>query len=83
MTILSALSTIRSMRPSELDIKTGDTVSWWSGKKTGNYYILVSKEGLFPTKKWLTVYLTAIPLMTRNLPFHCKRCPDNERYNQR
>ncbi len=34
------------MRPSELDIQTGDTVSWWSGKRQGNY-VLVSEEGLF------------------------------------
>jgi plastocyanin len=33
-------------RPSELDIKTGDTVSWWSGKRQGTY-VLVSEEGLF------------------------------------
>ncbi len=38
------------MRPSELDIKTGDTVSWWSDKKQKPDYILVSKEGLFPDK---------------------------------
>ncbi len=34
------------MRPSELDISEGDTVSWWSGKRQGTY-VLVSKEGLF------------------------------------
>lgn len=33
-------------RPSELDIQTGDTVSWWSGKRQGTY-VLVSEEGLF------------------------------------
>lgn len=35
------------MRPSELDIPAGDTVSWWSGKRQGTY-VLVSEEGLFP-----------------------------------
>lgn len=34
------------IRPSELDVQTGDTVSWWSGKRQGTY-ILVSEEGLF------------------------------------
>ncbi len=34
------------IRPSELDIQAGDTVSWWSGKRQGNY-VLVSEEGLF------------------------------------
>lgn len=34
------------MRPSELDISAGDTVSWWSGKRQGTY-VLVSKEELF------------------------------------
>lgn len=34
------------MRPSELDIKTGETVSWWSGKRQGTF-VLVSEEGLF------------------------------------
>ena len=38
------------MRPSELDIKTGDTVSWWSDKKQKPDYVLVSKEALFPDK---------------------------------
>lgn len=38
------------IRPSELDIKVGDTVSWWSGKRQGTY-VLVSKEGLFPDKE--------------------------------
>lgn len=38
------------IRPSELDIKTGDTVSWWSGKRQGTY-VLVSEEGLFPDKE--------------------------------
>ncbi|WP_410508034.1 cell surface lipoprotein [Methanosarcina hadiensis] len=37
-------------RPSELDIKTGDTVSWWSGKRQGNY-VLVSEDGLFSEQK--------------------------------
>jgi len=37
-------------RPSELDIKAGDTVSWWSGKRQGTY-VLVSEEGLFPDKE--------------------------------
>lgn len=39
------------MRPSELDIKTGDIVSWWSDKKQKPDYTLVSKEGLFPDKE--------------------------------
>jgi plastocyanin len=39
------------MRPSELDIKTGDTVSWRSDKKQKPDYTLVSKEGLFPDKE--------------------------------
>ncbi|MDD3245304.1 MAG: cell surface lipoprotein [Methanosarcina sp.] len=34
------------IRPSELDVQAGDTVSWWSGKRQGNY-VLVSEEGLF------------------------------------
>jgi len=38
------------IRPSELDIKKGDTVSWWSGKRQGTY-VLVSEEGLFPDKE--------------------------------
>lgn len=33
-------------RPSELDIQTGDTVSWWSGKRQGTF-VLVSEDGLF------------------------------------
>lgn len=33
-------------RPSELDIKAGDTVSWWSGKRQGTF-VLVSEDGLF------------------------------------
>lgn len=37
--------------PSELDIKTGDIVSWWSDKPQKPDYILVSKEGLFPDKE--------------------------------
>jgi plastocyanin len=39
------------MVPSELPIKTGDTVSWWSDKKQEPHYTLVSKEGLFPDKE--------------------------------
>ncbi len=38
------------IRPSELDINTGDTVSWWSGKRQGTY-VLVSEEGLFPDEE--------------------------------
>jgi plastocyanin len=38
------------IRPSELDIQSGDTVSWWSGKRQGTY-ILVSEEGLFPDQE--------------------------------
>lgn len=38
------------IRPSELDIQTGDTVSWWSGKRQGTY-VLVSEEGLFPDEE--------------------------------
>ncbi|KKH49170.1 hypothetical protein EO95_10235 [Methanosarcina sp. 1.H.T.1A.1] len=34
------------IRPSELDVQAGDTVSWWSGKRQGTY-VLVSEEGLF------------------------------------
>ena len=39
------------MRLSELDIKTGDTVSWRSDKKQKPDYTLVSKEELFPDKE--------------------------------
>jgi plastocyanin len=39
------------MVPSELDIKTGDTVAWRSDKNQKPYYILVSKEGLFPDEE--------------------------------
>ena len=39
------------MVPSELDIKTGDIVSWWSDKKQKPDYVLVSKEGLFQDKE--------------------------------
>lgn len=39
------------MRPSALDIKTGDIVSWWSDKRQKPDYTLVSKEGLFPDKE--------------------------------
>ena len=38
------------IRPSELSVKKGDTVSWWSYKRQGTY-TLVSKEGLFPDKE--------------------------------
>lgn len=38
------------IRPSELDISKGDTISWWSDKRQGNY-VLVSEEGLFPDEK--------------------------------
>jgi plastocyanin len=38
------------VRPSELSIKEGDTVSWWSYKRQGTY-ILVSEEKLFPDKE--------------------------------
>jgi plastocyanin len=37
-------------RPSELDIKVGDTISWWSGKRQGNF-VLVSEEKLFEDKE--------------------------------
>jgi plastocyanin len=37
-------------RPSELDIKAGDTVSWWSGKRQGTF-VLVSEDGLFSDQK--------------------------------
>lgn len=40
----------KAIRPSELDIETGDTVSWWSGKRQGTY-VLVSEERLFPDKE--------------------------------
>ncbi len=36
--------------PSELDIPTGDTVSWWSNKRQGKY-VLISEEGLFPDQE--------------------------------
>jgi plastocyanin len=36
--------------PSELDIPSGDTVSWWSNKRQGKY-VLVSEEGLFPDQE--------------------------------
>jgi plastocyanin len=36
--------------PSELNIKTGDIVSWWSEKRQKPDYTIVSKEGLFPDK---------------------------------
>jgi plastocyanin len=39
------------MRPSELDIMTGDKVSWWSDKKQGDPFVLVSEEKLFPDKE--------------------------------
>jgi len=35
------------MKPSELEISRGDTVSWWSYKRQGTY-VLVSEDGLFP-----------------------------------
>lgn len=38
------------IRPSELNISKGDTISWWSDKRQGNY-VLVSKEGMFPDEK--------------------------------
>lgn len=38
------------MRPLELEISKGDTVSWWSDKRQGNY-VLVSDEKLFPDEK--------------------------------
>jgi plastocyanin len=37
-------------RPPELEISKGDTVSWWSDKRQGNY-VLVSEEKLFPDEK--------------------------------
>lgn len=37
------------VRPAELNISKGDTVSWWSDKRQGNY-VLVSEDGLFPDK---------------------------------
>ncbi len=39
------------MRPAELSIAKGDTVSWWSYKRQGDPYVLVSKEGLFQDKE--------------------------------
>ncbi len=36
--------------PTELEISKGDTVSWWSDKRQGNY-VLVSEEKLFPDEK--------------------------------
>ncbi len=36
--------------PPELNISRGDTISWWSGKRQGNY-VLVSEDGLFPDEK--------------------------------
>ena len=36
--------------PPELDISRGDTISWWSEKRQGNY-VLVSEDGLFPDEK--------------------------------
>lgn len=38
------------VRPPELEISKGDTVSWWSDKRQGNY-VLVSEEKLFPDEK--------------------------------
>jgi len=38
------------VRPSELELSKGDTVSWWSDKRQGNY-VLVSEEKLFPDEK--------------------------------
>lgn len=35
--------------PPELEISKGDTVSWWSDKRQGNY-VLVSEDGMFPDK---------------------------------
>ena len=36
--------------PPELNISRGDTISWWSEKRQGNY-VLVSEDGLFPDEK--------------------------------
>ncbi|RXA18007.1 cell surface lipoprotein [Methanosarcina sp. MSH10X1] len=38
------------IRPAELNISKGDTISWRSDKKQGNY-VLVSEDGLFPDEK--------------------------------
>jgi plastocyanin len=38
------------VRPSEWNISRGDTISWRSDKRQGNY-VLVSEEGLFPDEK--------------------------------
>ena len=38
------------VRPPELNISKGDTMSWWSDKRQGNY-VLVSEDGLFPDEK--------------------------------
>jgi plastocyanin len=38
------------IKPPELEISKGDTISWWSDKRQGNY-VLVSEEGLFPDEK--------------------------------
>ncbi|HET8687483.1 MAG TPA: cell surface lipoprotein, partial [Methanosarcina sp.] len=38
------------IRPAEINISKGDTISWWSDKRQGNY-VLVSEDGLFPDEK--------------------------------
>lgn len=43
------LENLKVIKPSELNISRGDTVSWWSEKRQGNY-VLVSEDGLFPDK---------------------------------
>jgi len=56
------------MRSSELDIKTGDTVSWRSDKKQKPDYTLVGKEGLFPDKEVAySVPYTYTQYFTKNL----------------
>ncbi len=41
------LTIYEMIKPSELNISRGDTISWWSDKRQGNY-VLVSEDGLFP-----------------------------------
>lgn len=38
------------MTPPSLEIPRGDTVSWWSQKRQGNF-VLISEDGLFPAEE--------------------------------
>ena len=63
--------------PSTLDIKTGDTVSWWSQKPQKPDYVLVSKEGLFPdTALDYSVPFNYTFSQSGNFSFYVKDLPD-------